>query len=251
MADEGLQLAGDLYIDRLTDQGESTGYNPDLVNVVKFEIKHNGKLDKRMGRRKATHGQTVGAVSQPEPNDLTIECDSANDAQFLAMAMMGSVASLEISAGSVTGELSTAGSVGNWIDLANSKISNVVITSPDDVTTYVEGTDYEIMPTLGMWRPLAGGAITEKTQVKLAYDHEGVTGKQVNAGDTKIIKTRLKLDGENLETGQPVLCEVDEAIFVSNAVIDLFASKFVVLPLAGTMRTLPGNTTPYRYQILD
>jgi hypothetical protein len=247
MADEGLILAGDLYIDRKTPNGTLTGYYPELINVVKFELKHGGETQERMGRRRDTFGQAVGVVAQPKPTKLSIEFDSANDAQSMAMAMTGSVIAVDDAERDVIDVFTIALEQGKWIDLDGEKISDVVITSQDGLIVYEEGVHYAVNARMGFWQPLS---IARNTPLKISYTVAPKKAKRIRAGDTPIIRCALKLDGENLETGDQIICTVPEAVFVSNAVINLFDTKFVTLSLDGTIRSLSGQS-PYTYEIVE
>lgn len=246
MADEGLILKGDLYVDRKNPNGANMGFYADLINVTKFELKHAGEKQERMGRRRDTFGQAVGVVAQPKPTTLSIEFDSANDAESMAMAMTGSVVNVDESERAVLEADTIALQVGKWVDVDGENIDDVVLTSEDGLTVYEQGVHYEVQERMGFWRPLL---IAPNTPLKVSYTIAAKNAKKINAGDSQIIRCSLKLDGENLETGDQIICTIPEVIFVSNSVINLFDTKFVTLGLDGTIRSLSGKPA-YTYEIV-
>lgn len=68
-------LAGDVYIDRLTDDGVSTGYL-DPVNTTKLAITQpDPDVKTRVSNMKDTLGQALDSVNFPKPAELSIAID--------------------------------------------------------------------------------------------------------------------------------------------------------------------------------
>lgn len=59
-----------------------------------------------------------------------------------------------------------------WTALPHVKISNLVVKSGDDVTTYSDNTDYVYNPDAGSILILSTGAIPDDDVINCTYDHE-------------------------------------------------------------------------------
>lgn len=58
----------------------------------------------------------------------------------------------------------------NTVEVADDYISNAVVTSQDDLITYVVDVDYTYVGETGIFTRIAGGGIVAGTTVKVAYD---------------------------------------------------------------------------------
>jgi len=145
----------------------------------------------------------------------------------------------------VTYKLNRAGYPGYYIDLPHRDVSALVITNADGSTTYVSGTDYELDSAPGMVKILADGNITEGQALDVVYDYAAITGTKMEGGGNPTIKGRLKMDGENLATGERIELDIYEAQIVPTGGVDFMSEDFVNIPLEGRIITPTGNTTGY------
>ena len=248
----GLLLAGDVYIDRLNDDGTSTGFL-DPVNTTKLEITQpDPEKKERISNMKDTLGQALDVVSFPKPTEISIAIDD-QPAEILAMALLGDIVDISEGAGSVTDEAVTL-IPGRWVKLAKRNLdaeSVSVVTAAAPETPLTETTDYEVNYAAGMIKAVAGGAISAATACLVDYDHSAVSGTRITGATNPSIKCRLLVLGKNLANGKDVRVEVDEATLAPTGAIDLLNGEFVTTELKGTMKVLEGKTDPYRYEELS
>lgn len=245
----GLMLAGDVYIDRLTDAGVSTGYL-DPVNTTKLAISQPDPDKKeRISNMKDTLGQALDVVSIPKPTELSISIDE-QPAEILAMALIGDIVAYSQGAGSVTDEAVTL-VPGRWVKLAKRNISATgfsLATAAVPGTPLTEGTDYQVNRAAGMVKAIESGAISVSTACLVDYDHAALDGQRITGATRPTIKCRILVDGKNLANGKLCRVEIDEATLAPTGEVDLLNGEFVTTELKGTMRTLSGQTHPYRYE---
>jgi hypothetical protein len=244
----GLLLAGDLYLDRLNDNGTSTGYLGPL-NGTKLGITNPDPDQKeRISKMRDSLGQALDVVNIPKPAELTIGIDD-QPTEVLAMALLGSIESVNHGAGSVVDAAVTL-IPGRWTKLDHSNIIAAgfsVATVADPGTPLVLGTDYDVNYADGMIMAKAGGALSAQTACLVDYDYAAVTGKTIQGGARPTARCRVMLLGKNLVTGASARLEIDEAVLSPSGEVDLLSGEFITTELTGKMRTLPGATSPYRY----
>lgn len=248
----GLMLAGDVYIDRLTDAGVATGYL-DPINTTKLAITQPDPDTKtRVSNMKDTLGQALDSVNFPKPAEISIAFDD-QPAEVLAMALLGSVEDYTQGSGTVTDEAATL-VPGRWVALTKRNINSSgfsLAKASAPSTALVEGTDYQVNRAAGLVKAIDGGAITTSTACLVDYGHAAVAGSTVTGGTRPIVKCKILVDGKNLATGKLCQLEIDEATLSPSGEIDLLNGEFVTTELKGTMKTLSGKTNPYRYVEFD
>lgn len=245
----GLMLAGDVYIDRLTDDGVSTGYL-DPVNTTKLAITQpDPDVKTRVSNMKDTLGQALDSVNFPKPAELSIAIDD-QPADILAMALLGSIEDYSQGSGSVTDEAVTL-VLDKWVPLAKRNINDSgfsLATAAAPGTPKVENTDYKVNRAAGLVKALNSGTAVA---CLIDYGHAAVAGTKVTGGTRPICKAKILVDGKNLATGKLCTLEIDEATLSPTGEIDLLNGEFVTTELKGTMKTLTGQTNPYRYVEYD
>lgn len=241
----GLMLAGDVYIDRLTDDGVATGYL-DPVNTTKLAITQPDPDTKtRVSNMKDTLGQALDSVNFPKPAELSIAIDD-QPASILAMALLGSVEAVSQGSGTVTDEAKTL-VLDKWVKLDKRNINSSgfsLATAAVPGTPLVEGTDYQVNRAAGLVKALNSGAAVA---CLIDYGYAAVEGSKVTGGTRPICKCKIFVDGKNLASGKLCTLEIDEATLSPTGEIDLLNGEFVTTELKGTMKTLDGMTNPYRY----
>jgi len=240
----GLLLAGDLYGNRVVN-GVSTGWLL-MGNALKCEVKENADRKDRPSKGKTTYGQNLDSVFVKKPADISIELDEV-DSNNIALLWLGDASDESVTGASVTDEVLTA-KIDVYQDFANRFVSSVVVQDVTDITTYVEGTDYELIAHLGMIKVLSGGSITLGDVLHIDYAYASSTSKKVTGGTNSSIKIALRLDGTNLATQTDVLFNAFEAVLAPDGGIDLLADDFTKLPLSGTLNLVPGKPSPYEIE---
>lgn len=240
----GLLLAGDLWGNRVVN-GVSTGWLQ-MGNALKCEVKENADRKDRPSKGKTTYGQNLDSVFVKKPADVSIELDEVNS-ENIALLWLGDSSDVSVAGASVTDEALTA-KQDVYQDLANGFISTVVVQDATDTTTYVEGTDYELVTHLGMIKVLSGGSISLGDVLHIDYAYASKTSKKVTGGTNSSIKIALRLDGINLATQKEVLFNAWEAVLAPEAGIDLLSDDFTKLPLSGTLNLVDGKASPYEIE---
>lgn len=246
----GLLCAGDVYFDRFSDAGASTGLVL-LGNTNKLEVQESSDLKERISRQRDTFGAALDSVYIKKPTTLSLGNNEFNK-DNLAMALLGSVAPLNVGAGSLTDEV-LAAKTSKFVQLSKGNLTDgsVVVTNSAATTTYVLGTDYEVHYRLGMIKALEDGAITDGQSLKVDADYGAVSGNEVLGGVQPTIRGRLLLDGKNLANGQRVQLEIYSAVLSPTSAVDFAADDFSNLELAGQIVVPEGYTEGYKVTFFD
>lgn len=137
--------------------------------------------------------------------DLSMTAQSF-DPDTLSLALYGSQAA--VSAGSSVVETIKA-YLGKTMPLGNVDISNVVVATTDDVTTYVLDDDYTVNAEFGSITFLTGGTggLSDGDDVKVTYDH----GAQAHIEGLTLAQPErwLRFEGLNTSEGnKPVVLDI-------------------------------------------
>lgn len=248
----GLLLAGDVYFDRYSDTGVSTGLiGP--INVTQLALNSPSEKVQRPSKRKETYGQTLDSVTLPQPTTLSMTFDD-QPADLLAMAMLGDTEAINQGSDSVSLSAITLPAGNKWLKLPHGNLAEAGLELfEDDGTTSIAAAAYEINYALGMVRTTPGGAKDTDTDVtaKISYSYNAITGTRINAGTRSKIDMRIYLDGKNLATGKPCKLEVPKFAGAPTEAVDLFASEFVSTSLEGDVILMDGEKAPYYFDEED
>src|SRR3546814_1682041 len=100
----GLLWSGNVHMALLNDDGSFAGFL-DLKNAVKLGIKSGeGDEKQRISKMRDNYGEVLDTVIIPKPPELSIELDEG-DAETVGMALMGTVATLDIATVTRTAEV--------------------------------------------------------------------------------------------------------------------------------------------------
>lgn len=238
----GLLCAGDVYVDRLTDGGASTGLRR-IGNATLLSLQESTERKQRISKQRDTYGQALDSIEIKQPTALALNMDEI-DADGLAYALLGESATVVQSAGTLSDEPVTA-KLDRWVDIGKRDLSSVVVTDSGALTTYVAGTDYEINARLGWLRAIPGGAITDDEALLVDASYAAVTTAKVAGAVKPTIRARIFLDGKDLATGDEVYVTIDETTLSPTSAVDFLSSDFTTLEMTGAPKTLPGKTSPY------
>ncbi len=241
---DGFLLEGTMYFDRLDDTGVSTGL-VELPGIAKLEIKTGADIKDMVSKDKGQYGQIIASVAIPKPAELTIGLRNGTK-EGVALALMGSYATLSAGAGTVTDESITA-KLDKWVELAQRNLTDasVVLTSDPAGTTFVENTDFEVNYALGMIKALSTGNIAANQALLIDYAHAAIDGWKVRGGTTPRAKGRLILDGRNKINNKGVRVEAYSVLLVSDGAFDLMADDATEFSLSGRMETPSGKTEAF------
>ncbi|MET3999655.1 hypothetical protein [Marinobacterium sp. MBR-109] len=248
----GLLLAGDVYIDRLTDTGVSTGLiGP--INVTRLALNSPSEKVQRPSKRKATYGQTLDSVTLPQPTTISLAFDD-QPADLLALAMLGDTEAINQGGGDVTLSDISLPAGNKWLKLPHGNLAEAGLELYEsDGTTLVSPAAYEVNYALGMIRTTPGGAKESDTasEAKISYTYNAINGTRINAGTRSKIDMKIYLDGKNLATGKPCKLEVPKGSVAPTEAVDLFSSEFVSTTLEGDVILMDGEKAPYYFDEED
>ena len=162
---------GKLFIRKYNDDGtlglkHYFGLTDDLSYNIKLDYVEHKNTEAQFERTDFKAIKSKQATIKFKTTEIT--------ADMLALALAGTSADVSQAGGSVSGEAHSASEVvgGAYVDLANIKVSNVVVKYKDDNgddQTAVEGTDYNVDYDNGMLYIIAGGAIDGR-DITVDYD---------------------------------------------------------------------------------
>ena len=244
----GFLGAGDVYIDRFDSSDQPTGFRM-IGNATVFQITEAADIKERKSLGRDTYGQTLDTVSIKQPAKINITVNELA-MENLALALMGDVAALSQTSGSVDAGTpeDVVAEMDKWVELDYAAVSAVVVKDDEDTRTYVEDTDYEVNARLGMIQALSGGDIADGETLHVSYSYGAITGELVSGGTKTQIKCKIKLDGINFTDNKNVVLDVKEAVIKPSSAVDFLSEDFTEVVFEGSLNTPTGETTPYTIQ---
>lgn len=241
----GLLLAGDVYIDRLTDAGVSTGLvGP--INVTQLSLNTPSETKDRTSKKKESYGQVLDSVVLAQPTEITIAIDD-QPSDILALALLGDLETINQGSGTVTDTAVTLPADNKWLKLPHGNLAEGATAKLASDDSAISPAAYEVNYALGLVRSIPDGALDtgSDTAIKLSYSHNAVAGNRIKGAVRSTIRMRLMMDGKNLANGKPVKLQVPEAVVSPTEAVDLFASEYVSTGLSGKVKLLDGETAPF------
>lgn len=198
MSDNLVLGRGIVYLNNFDSGGNLLGER-DVGNCPEFSFSTDINKLEHYNSRSGLKSKDKEVITQITPkikfvlDELTIE--------NFNMAILGTSHSVTQTAGNVTAEVVTA-KLGFRVDLANRAVSSVVVKSSDEITTYVENTDYEIDTTkkddvIGRINFLSGGSITDNEELHIDYDYADATYTKVYAMDQAKFESQVRFISDN------------------------------------------------------
>ncbi len=240
---------GCVYMANVDAAGTKTGPWLKVGNAYPLSVQVTTEQQKQISRMCDTAGQTLAVKTEISDTVGTLTLKEW-DAKNLAMALSGSAAAMSGAGGSATSENVTALAAGEYAELVNPDVSNVVVQDDGDAITYVENTDYTLNAKLGFITIVDGGAITEADVLHIDYDYAAESGYQVSVGTSVqkrvAIKANLK---DEFDSSREFTLEIDSAVMASSAEINFISepgSEGEELPFSMTLETVSGATSPMR-----
>ncbi|SDO04254.1 hypothetical protein SAMN04488516_11735 [Desulfonauticus submarinus] len=238
---------GDVYIDR-----DLKGQFKLLGNTTKFAIAETeADVKERVSKMRDTYGSALDTVIIPKPAKISLELNDI-DAENMALALRGLIEVIDVSSGSVSGKEMEVSELDVWLDIGHTNISNLVIKSQDESTTYDENEDYVVNARLGLIKFLSSSEnVSKGDTVKLSYDYGAVTGKRIKAGRVTEIECALLLDGQNMTNGKDCTVRVFKCKLRPSSEVDFLMDDFQNLSLEGTLVVPEGRTEAYHVEYID
>ena len=145
----GFLGSGDLYLDRLANDGSSTGFVL-AGNATQFAIQEETETKERISTGRETYGQALDTASIKKPAKITISLDELHK-DNLAMALLGDVADLNQGSGTSETETITA-KLGKFIQLSKSNLAeaNFKVENEDGASApdWIASTGYILNDTV-------------------------------------------------------------------------------------------------------
>jgi len=158
---------GDVYMDRLTAAGVSTGFKK-VGNATKFELKVDTEVKKLRATGRDNYGQTLASVTRITDSTIGITLNQL-DNEMLASVFLGESVARTGAGGTVTSEAIVA-SHDKFVELAHGDISAVSVTVQS--ASIITGSDSTL------------AAASNWTNVDIgSYDESGDLTLTASAGD--------------------------------------------------------------------
>jgi hypothetical protein len=235
--------AGDLYIARYN--GGVLGAFAGPYECEKFEIKPNVDLKEKTSKGRNTYGQVIESVAIPQPADLTVDLSEVNK-ESLAIALLGTVAAITQTQGTLTNESVTITALDTWYPLSKAWLTS--ITATDSETTpnpLVEGVDFIVDKDLGWIKVLSTSSLVQAADIiKVSGSYKAMAGDEIKAMTNAQLRVRFKLVGKNFADDLPYTVTVYEAVIAADAAFDFLQDEFGTVSLPGRMKTPAGFTEP-------
>jgi hypothetical protein len=242
MAARGFLGAGDLYIARILNGVLQPYEGP--YECTRFEIKPNVELKEMTSKGRSTYGQVIESVAIPQPADLTVDLPEVNK-ESLAIALLGTVAAVSQTGGTLTAENVTITKLDTWYAL--SKASFTVITAVDSTDqVLVEGEDFIVDKQLGWIKVLASSTkVTPGEVIKVSGTYSATTGDEIKGMTQAQLRAKFKLVGKNFADDLPYQVTVHEAVIAADSAFDFLQDDFASVTLPGRMKTPAGFNEPF------
>lgn len=241
----GFLGAGDLFLRRYVNGVLGQWQGP--YEASKFEIKPNVDVKELVSKGRNTYGQVIESATIPQPADLTIDMQEVNK-ESLAIALLGTVAPLTQSGGTLTAEVLPNDVVLDaWYPLSKHNLTGTpVLTDSAAAVTYVYGTDYIVDKSMGWVKALSTGAIPALSDgMKFTSAYLATAGNRISGMTDPSLRVQARLEGKNFADGLPVRVTVYEAVIAADSAFDFLQDDFGVISLPGRMKTPVGYTEPF------
>lgn len=246
---QGYLYEGDLYMARIVGGVEQPMQGP--FEGSRLALQMNVERIDMISRGKNKTGQVLESVPIPQPGTLALTLNSGDPA-VVAIGLMGSVATLTQASGAWADEAFVVAALDTWLPLAKASLgTSIVVKDVTGVTTYVEGTHYQLNRDLGWIKVPTGSPIAAAATIELTGPYNAISGKKVKGGTTPDLRIKLVMDGRNMADGAKCKVQVWEAILATEEAVDFLSGQFLGTPLTGSMKTPTGKDSPFEVDFHD
>lgn len=243
MASRGFLGAGDLYIARYVNGVPGPFAGP--YECRKFEIKPNVEVKEMTSKGRNTYGQVIETVAIPQPADLTVDLPEVNK-ETLAIALLGTVAAVSQTSGTLTDEVVTVTALDTWLPLSKASFTSITAKTSADVAL-TEGIDFIVDKQLGWIKVLStnDNSVVAANTIKVSGAYSATTGNEIKGATNAQLRARFKLVGKNFADDLPFVVTVHEAVIAADSAFDFLQDDFATISLPGRMKTPAGFTEPF------
>lgn len=240
---------GTIYMRPVTAAGVKTDDFRRVGTAYPLSIQVQNEQIKRLGRTVESANQVIAAKNRLTELSGSLVLKEWNAAN-LAWALSGGYTSQAAAGGSVAAgspDVVTVPIPGEWAELAHRDVSEVVVKSSDNATTYVEGTAYEVDYKLGLITAVAGGALAAGTvSCNISYTYAAKTGYSVSIGSASQIRVEILAHLYDEYSQEHWVMELDSVVIGSNSEINFISepeSEGEDLAFVLTPETLSGQSS--------
>lgn len=243
MAARGFLGAGDLYIARYVGGVLQPFQGP--YECQKFEIKPNVELKEMTSKGRNTYGQVIESVAIPQPADLSVDLPEVNR-ETLAIALLGTVAAVSQTSGTLTDEVVTVTALDTWLPLSKASFTGITAKTALDVDL-TEGVDFIVDKQLGWIKVLStnDNSVAAADTIKVSGAYEATSGDEIRGATNAQLRAKFKLVGKNFADDLPYVVTVHEAIIAADSAFDFLQDDFASVSLPGRMKTPTGFNEPF------
>jgi len=244
MNQKGLLFAGDLFFTMEDAEGNFGAWQQ--VECDKLEISTPSEFKEKLSKGRTTYGQPFVSVPVAQPAEFSLTLSEVNREVF-AMLLSGLLVPLTAVGGAFT-DLEVTAVHDKWVEIGADNIAAAGFTVKDTtgVTTYDEGTDYEVNRRLGLLKVLSTGAIADAAALKASGSESAITsGARINGAQRYKTVMKWKLDGINLVDNRDVLVGANRAVVTSDAAYDFLQDEVSEAPLAGKLEIPAAGQAPF------
>jgi len=242
---ESFMGSGDLQM-AILDANDIPLGELDVGNASSFVIPAPSiEKKERKSKRRASFGQTTTSVVGETEQDVKLTLTDVNR-DNLTMAMFGSDSDYIQAAGNNTGAPEDVISyLGKYSKLTARNLDPAtppVVTDATDVTTYVEGTDYEIDYQVGRILPLVSGSISEGDVLHVGSSWLAQSGFSIKALDNLSFNVFMRLIGRNEATGKNHEVIINKAQLEPAGDLNWISDDLIDIELTGKILATPEGT---------
>jgi hypothetical protein len=243
MAARGFLGAGDLYIARYVGGTLQAWQGP--YECTKFEIKPNVDIKQMTSKGRSTYGQVIETVAIPKPADLTVELPEINK-ESLSIALLGTVAAVSQTGGTLTNEVVTITTLDTWYPLSKASFTAITAKTSADIDL-TEGIDFIVDKQLGWVKVLStnDNSVVAGNTIKVSGAYASTTGDEIKGATNAQLRAKFKLVGKNFADDLPYVVTVHEAVIAADSAFDFLQDDFSSVTLPGSMKTPAGFTEPF------
>jgi len=134
--------AGDTYIDWLDADGSPNGLDF-AGNATAFSLQSNAEVKEQTAKGRTNYGQVIATATINQPPTFNVTLNQLN-MKTIAMALLGSLADVDVSAGSVSDESVLLANLDKYFRLANRNVdteSGLTVTRQAGATASAHATE--------------------------------------------------------------------------------------------------------------
>lgn len=246
MARASKKYAGCIWGQKVTAAGAADGPIFKLGNAYPFTVQQSVNTFDMVSTLCETPGQTLESRNELEAisGELTLYQYGATE---LGWAMGATPVAMTGTGATVTPASATAPAADTWLELGHKNLTAITITNAGATVTYVEGTDYLVNKSLGVWTIVSGGAISAAASVMVGYTYAAASGYKLEMGTVLQHYVRLFGTLQEIKTGNKVNFNLKCVSLTSKSGVTLISepkTEYESISFDLKLITPAGHTTP-------